>query len=921
MNRALLVLLFVIGMRAVAHGQGVSPGPLAHDHAALEGVDNCIRCHAGGGDAVTPASCLSCHKALGQRIAAKAGFHGTAGNDCAKCHPDHRGTSAELVRWPGGKPAAFDHTKAGYALTGKHTSIGCRDCHKTAFLSGPVASALSAEERPRTYLGLQQACVTCHTDVHKPTQGSDCQKCHDTKSWRGAGTAGAFDHGKTKFPLAGAHAKVDCTKCHGGNAQKLADLHPKFDTCKTCHQDPHAGAMGTAAKACEGCHRESSWKDSRYDKKTHAPRTLPLTGGHAKPTCASCHGDKLDKKPATTCISCHADVHKPSLGTRCETCHQATSWAKAAPAKAEFHDKTAYPLRGMHVSVACEKCHDPKKPANKRFRPIAHAKCLDCHADPHQGEADKPCESCHGVEGWQPARFEIGDHAATKFALDGAHRAVPCLKCHPASPQSPGFSRGNPPCESCHADPHGGQFAGKGTCASCHEVTAWSPSKFTKDAHAKAGFALEGKHDVACARCHAKQFVGLSADCGTCHDDRHAGQFAGRACTDCHAGAAWKPTPGFDHAKTFVLRGQHAKADCVRCHPKIEVRVTPALAVPSEVYKLGPSAKQCVGCHRAQHGNPTAVADQPRRLAAATRACADCHLETAWRDVAIAPLFDHTTTGAPLVGGHAQAACSSCHTPRRKLPAMPECAGCHQDRHGGRMGDRCESCHSPASWKQDQILVDHQRTRLPLVGAHAVQPCRSCHKDEQAGNYRGLDPTCRGCHLHTVEERRPHPDHTKDLAFNTCENCHSVLAWRPAHVDHDKFWPLTGKHRATACTACHKPGDPFSAAPTQCVGCHTAPGAGSSIDHGMFGAACGDQTQCQNCHTTTAWKPAKFPCHPPDFPATHHSATCASCHPQMYGTYSCTTGGCHREQVRDNHERGDQLCAKSGCHFGGRGGD
>jgi hypothetical protein len=917
-----LVIGAVLVVASGVHAQGVSPGPLASDHAALEGVDNCVRCHSGG-DAISAPACLSCHKALGQRIAAKAGYHATAGKDCASCHPDHRGTKAALVRWPGGRDR-FDHDKAGYKLTGGHAKVACRDCHKVAFLSGGVASALTAEEKPRTYLGVGTSCASCHKDAHRPSLGTDCQRCHTPVGWH-ATVAGSFDHSTTKYPLAGAHAKVVCEKCHGGTAQKLANLHPAFDTCQTCHKDPHAGAMGDA-KACATCHREAAWKELHYDRKTHAPRTLPLTAGHAKPTCAACHAAKLDQKPAATCTPCHADAHKPSLGTRCETCHQTTAWTTTA-AKRDFHDRTAYPLRGLHTTVACERCHDPKRPRATRFRPLAHGKCLDCHADPHAGEAAPPCERCHGVEtAWKPARFEVADHAKTAFALDGAHRAVPCAKCHPSAPKPPGFRRGNPACEVCHADPHGGQFAQKGTCATCHGVVAWSPSTFTKDAHAKAGFALAGKHDVACARCHAKQFVGTATECSACHDDRHAGQFAGRSCTECHAGAEWKPTPGFDHARTFALRGRHATAACARCHPKTEIRITPALSVESEVYKLGAGSRDCVGCHRAQHGDPKSGLDRPRQLAAATRACTACHTEASWRDLAVAPLFDHNTTGAPLVGGHAATPCTSCHQPgRRALPALELCSGCHQDRHAGRLGDRCEACHTAASWKQDQLLVDHRRTRLPLVGAHAVQGCPTCHKDAQAGIYRGLDPTCRACHLHTVEDRRPHPDHTKDLAFNTCEHCHSVLAWRPAHIDHDKFWPLTGKHATTACTRCHAPGDPFVAAPTACNACHTQPGAGSPTDHDMFGAACGDVRQCQSCHTTSGWTTSKFPCHPRDFSSSHHGSSCAQCHPSGDNMmYSCTLN-CHRgidnnHPREDGYMRGEQDCAKAGCHFGGRGG-
>jgi hypothetical protein len=343
------------------------------------------------------------------------------------------------------------------------------------------------------------------------------------------------------------------------------------------------------------------------------------------------------------------------------------------------------------------------------------------------------------------------------------------------------------------------------------------------------------------------------------------------------------------------------------------------------VYQLGKGARECAGCHRAQHGDPRSGQSQPRRLAAATRGCADCHGETRWRDVAIAPQFDHSATGSPLLGGHARAPCSGCHTDRRALPRLVECAACHQDRHGGRLGDRCESCHSQASWKQDQLLVDHQRTRLPLVGAHAVQGCPTCHKDAQAGDYRGLDPACRGCHLHTIEDRRPHPDHTKDLAFNRCESCHSPLGWRPAQLDHDRFWALTGKHQTTTCEACHAPGQPYAAAPVQCIGCHMkdATTANSqTAGHDQYG------TGCSSCHGTATWLGATV--QHTWFPIPHHGApVCATCHlsPEAPSMFTCgLSGACHPQSDTDRRHRGvggylydSQQCYR--CHPRSRGGD
>ena len=71
------------------------------------------------------------------------------------------------------------------------------------------------------------------------------------------------------------------------------------------------------------------------------------------------------------------------------------SWTRAATLKADFHDRTAYPLRGLHTAVKCEQCHAPKLPVAKRYRPLAR-------------ECERPLTPAQGVSGG--ARRGIGQH-------------------------------------------------------------------------------------------------------------------------------------------------------------------------------------------------------------------------------------------------------------------------------------------------------------------------------------------------------------------------------------------------------------------------------------------------------------------------------------------------------------------------------
>src|SRR4029077_3611670 len=123
------------------------------------------------------------------------------------------------------------------------------------------------------------------------------------------------------------------------------------------------------------------------------------------------------------CASCHEDVHHGRLGTSCDRCHVTVNWKTIS--KSSFdHDKTKYPLRGRHVEVACDKCHDfsgTKVTFSPRF-----ANCTDCHKDDHAGTATLAsrlvdCTACHVVDGWQPSTYTVAQHRLAKYPLEGRH--------------------------------------------------------------------------------------------------------------------------------------------------------------------------------------------------------------------------------------------------------------------------------------------------------------------------------------------------------------------------------------------------------------------------------------------------------------------------------------------------------------------
>jgi hypothetical protein len=164
-------------------------------------------------------------------------------------------------------------------------------------------------------------------------------------------------------------------------------------------------------------------------------------------------------------------------------------------------------------------------------------------------------------------------------------------------------------CETCHPDPHGGQFkprAQPSACLACHQVGDWKTLTFD---HGRDGrFPLAGKHEkAACAACHPvvagtpTRYRPVERACAACHADPHAGQLARQKggasdCGRCHDAAAWKPSR-FVHAPPFtsyVLKGKHAPLACAVCHRKVTVAGTPTV-------RYRPLPSTCEGCHADAH--------------------------------------------------------------------------------------------------------------------------------------------------------------------------------------------------------------------------------------------------------------------------------------------------------------------------------
>ena len=591
-RHALVVLAVLIGWAACGPGAAqtfesvLSPGKVIQGHAKYE--DDCRKCHVPFDRSGQDGLCMDCHKEVGADVRQKLGFHGRIKQQtCRSCHTDHRGRDVRIADFDQKK---FDHVLSDYELRGAHLKVECAKCH--------VAN--------KRWREAPSDCVSCHKkdDSHKGALGTKCEDCHGEVKWKET----RFDHGKTRFALAGKHADAKCDACHK-NSQGEYKYKDLTRTCIACHKaDDNKSHKGQYGEKCESCHTDRDWKKTIFNHDLDTK--FALRGKHRSAKCDSCHKGHLYKeKLATACLDCHKkdDKHNGTLGKECGTCHTERDWKE--PAKFD-HDKTKFPLRDAHADpkVKCTACHKDQK----SFRNTP-TDCYACHKkdDKHEGTLGEKCADCHGERDWKVSRF---DHdKKTKFALRGAHGApkVKCADCH-KDPKS--YRKTPTECYACHKkdDKHEGQL--DRACDKCHTDRDWKVPNYD---HSRTRFPLTGRHIKAvCKDCHeTPRYKDAKTECYSCHkkDDKHKLRF-GLKCESCHNTRDWTIWD-FDHDRRseFKLEGAHRKLGCETCHQRPAPTGKPIAAV----------ARTCVGCHRIDDVHDGSFGAQ----------CERCHTSVNWKQV------------------------------------------------------------------------------------------------------------------------------------------------------------------------------------------------------------------------------------------------------------------------------------------------
>jgi len=962
-----------------------------HATANPPAAGRCSSCHNGATALGKPsthipttAQCDSCHANYTAFKPSRMNHVGTAGQ-CASCHSgayvfanalakpaSHIPTTAQcdschvsgFINW---SPATMNHA----GLAGK-----CITCHSGGFLSQ------NAQVKPATHIATTAQCDTCHNSTTSwatatfnhatanPPAAGRCSSCHNSVSALGKPT----NHIPTS---------AQCDSCHTNyTAFRPAQMNHMGTTgqCATCHSGAYVFANALAkpishiptAAQCDSCHINGfvAW----------SPATMNHSGLARQ--CATCHSgaylsQNAQVKPpthvATTaqCDTCHNSTttwatavyaHDASANGQCSTCHNSVT----ALGKPTNHIPTSAQCDSCHTNFAafrparmshagtngqCSTCHSGAHVfANALAKPANHiptiAQCDTCHVNgfvawfpavmSHAGLAGQ-CSTCHsGAYLAQNAQMKPPTHIATTAQCDTCHNSTTSWATATFN-----HATANPPatgrCSSCH---NGTNALGKPTnhipttaqCDTCHtNYAAFAPA--TMSHSGTTGPIAAGN----CATCHSGAYVFANAlakpgthilttaQCDTCHFSTVSwagatythGAAAVGTCSTCHNGVAALGKPG-THIPTSLqcdnchtnytafrpARMSHAgtNGQCSTCHSGAYVAINalakPATHIPTNAQcdtchvngfiAWAPSvmshaglAGQCSSCHSGAYVSQNAQMKPPTHIAT-TAQCDTCHNSTTTWATAT---FNHAAASPPAAGR-----CSSCHNgtnalgkPTNHVPTTAQCDTCHANytafapaamNHGGTAG-QCSTCHSGA------YVFANARAK-PATHIPTTQSCDTCHTTvawrPTSYAHVGVVPgQCASCHNGTnaLGKRATHLPTTA-----SCDACHS---------NYNTFAPARMNHAAST--------GPVSAG--NCATCHT--GAYLSINAQVKPPTHVPTTQqCDTCHrSTTTWATASY---------THDAGAvgnCATCHNSVTAlgkptthiptTAQCST--CHNNYV------------------------
>lgn len=306
--------------------------------------------------------------------------------------------------------------------------------------------------------------------------------------------------------------------------------------------------------------------------------------------------------------------------------------------------------------------------------------------------------------------------------------------------------------------------------------------------------------------------------------------------------------------------------------------------------------------------------------------------------------FNHMTTGYPLTGAHAIAACETCHVGGVFRGTPHECDGCHAP--GRRVvatpkstahvvtTAACDSCHfntvsflgakyNHSMAKPGQCFTCHNgrltdaRAPSHTTGLKLTETCDKCHRTyawvPASWNHTNTAPgSCEnaGCHLAGQNQYSKPAGHAARVGMNTydCDDCHGFVTWIPARYKHNAGGTCSSCHNGAIAAGAPTSHSSFTGWPTECSECHTS----NSSWTGALGAKPANHipynggVACTSCHTGNSVVRGS---------ALHVSylsgMACTTCHLRN-NPYS-GNGQDTRAIGHEGMNSGDD-CSRSGCH-------
>jgi hypothetical protein len=501
--------------------------------------------------------CSSCHTASRPRLDLRV-----ARQACLDCHANPHGNQFAKEMAQGGCAHCHEATgwnlpkidHSSWPLTGAHATAQCDSCHH------PTPEDRKSG-RGGSYRGVPRNCGGCHDDAHlgqfrlkQPV--FECDKCHSTQTYK----IPSFDHqAMTGWGLTGAHAKVECAKCHGtanvSGERPTTRWRLASRECNFCHANPHEPKSTAAVPASRG---STAMLLASVADVTPTPGAIPSS---APSTAAPIRSPA----PATPPPRGASPRKSFTEVVPCSACHS-TAWkARDATATGDVkfdHSTTGFPLTGQHIHAPCTSCHNGQ--------PLKRA-CVSCHEDFHRGRLQQSCDNCHIPAGWKETRpLEI--HRMTRFPLTGMHVLADCTQCHLRASERK-FSDAPIACYGCHEQDyrrpgifpvHVGSASSAPLprdCSLCHRAVAWVPANVPTSLAGSVGAAVQGQvappgHDL---RFPIAFGIHRTATCDDCHTTLASPRAV--RCVGCHA-----------HDPVLLMQ-QHKRpmatdgASCLTCHP------------------------------------------------------------------------------------------------------------------------------------------------------------------------------------------------------------------------------------------------------------------------------------------------------------------------------------------------------------------